>query len=124
MSFYALSALINGITSTIVGIFVFTRNTKDIRYITYGLFCLTVSVWSYFYFGWQIAPSEIAALFYSRGLMAGAIFIPACYLHHLVAFFDMTKQKKKLVFYGYWGGLVFLLLDFTPLFVKSVSFAE
>ena len=63
MNFYALSALINGITSTIVGIFVFTRNTKDIRYITYSLFCLTVSIWSYFYFGWQIASNETAALF-------------------------------------------------------------
>jgi len=121
MSFYALSALINAIVSTVLGIFVFSRNRKDIRYITHSLFCLSVAVWSYFYFVWQITSDENLALFSCRGLMAGAIFIPVCYLHHLFTFFDIYARKKKLILYGYSVGLLFLILDFTPLFVKDVS---
>lgn len=121
MNFFALSGLINGVTSSVLGIFVFTRNSKDARYITYALFCLATSVWSYFYFGWQITLDKNIALFCSRGLMAGAIFIPVTYLHHLLVFFDIYNQKKKIIFYGYLGGLFFLSLCFTPFFVNDVS---
>ncbi|MDP2943746.1 MAG: ATP-binding protein [Candidatus Omnitrophota bacterium] len=121
MSYFALSALINGIISTTLGIFVFTRNRKDIRYITHSLFSLTVAIWSYFYFGWQITTDKNLALIFCRGLMTGAIFIPVCYLHHLLTFFDIYNQKKRIIIYGYLGGLLFLILDFTPLFIKDVS---
>ena len=121
MNFYALSALINGVISTILGIFVFTRNRKDIRYVTYTLFCLAVSIWSYFYFGWQITINENTALLCSRGLMAGAIFIPITYLHHLLVFLNIYNERKKIIFYGYLGSLIFLILDFTSFFVKDVS---
>ncbi|MDD5729671.1 MAG: ATP-binding protein [Candidatus Omnitrophica bacterium] len=53
--------------------------------------------------------------------MGSAIFIPIVYLHHLFVFFDIYKKKKKIIYYGYIGGLFFLILDFTPLFVKSLS---
>jgi two-component system nitrogen regulation sensor histidine kinase GlnL len=121
MNFYAVSALINGIISTILGVFVVTRNRKDIRYITYSLFCLSISVWSYFYFAWQITSDKGMALFCSRGLMAGAIFIPISYLHHLLVLFDIYNQKKKIIFYGYVAGLVFFVLNLTPIFIKDVS---
>ena len=121
MNFYALSALINGTISTILGIFVFTRNRKDIRYITHALFCLTVSIWSCFYFVWQITPDKDMALFCSRGLMGGAIFIPITYLHHLLVLFNIYHRKRKLIFYGYLGGLCLLIINFTPLFVKDVT---
>ena len=115
MSFYAFSGLINGIIGTTLGFFVFTRNKKDIRYVTHSLFCLTVSVWSYFYFVWQITHDKNIALLCSRGLMAGAIFIPVCYLHHLFAFFDIYNKKKKIIFYGYLGGLIFLMSFYTKI---------
>jgi len=121
MNFFALSGLINGIISTGLGIFVFTRNRKDARYVTHSLFCLTVSIWSYFYFAWQIAQDGATALFYCRSFMAGAIFIPVTYLHHLFTFFGIYPQKKKLIFYGYLSGFLFLLLDFTPFYISDVS---
>lgn len=123
MVFYAsISALINGIINTILCIFVFSRNKKDIRYRTYSLFSLTVALWSYCYFAWQISLDENVALFFCRGLMAFAIFIPVCYVHHLVALFDIyDRRRKKIIEYGYLGGVFFLILNFTPLFVKSVT---
>lgn len=121
MNFYAISALTNGLISTILGIFVVTRNRKDVRYLTYGLFCLSVSVWSYFYFTWQLASDEKLALLCCRGLMIGAIFTPIAYLHHLLVSFDLYNRRKKLIIYGYLGGLFFLILGLTPLFVKDVT---
>lgn len=121
MSFYALSALTNAIVSTFVGIFVFSRDRRDPRYLTHSFFSTTVAIWSYFYFLWQITPDKNVALFACRGLMAGAIFIPVCYLHHLTTLLNIYNQKKKLIISGYIGGLVFLALDITPLFVRSVS---
>jgi two-component system nitrogen regulation sensor histidine kinase GlnL len=121
MNFYALSALINVVISTFVGIFVFSRNKHDPRYITHSFFSAAVALWSFFYFVWQITPYENIALFACRALMVGAIFIPVCYLHHLLILFDIYEQKKQIIKYGYLGGLVFLALDFTPLYVKSVS---
>ncbi|MFA4889633.1 MAG: ATP-binding protein [Candidatus Omnitrophota bacterium] len=121
MSFYAIGALINAIISTTLGIFVFSRNPRDKRYITHSLFSLSVAVWSYFYFIWQITDNPDVALLTCRGLMAGAIFIPVCYLHHLSILFDIYAQKKKIIYAGYIGGLIFFLINFSPFFVQSVT---
>ncbi len=121
MSFFALSGLINGITSTILGIFVLTRNRKEWLYRTYVLFCLSVTIWSYFYFAWQLALDEYLALFYVRGLMAGAIFIPIFYLHHILELLDIAQKKSKLLIFGYVFAAFSLIFDFTPYFVESVS---
>lgn len=121
MNFYALSALINGIISTGLGVFIFTRNRRDVRYITHALFCVSVAIWSYFYFAWQLTSNPDAALLYCRVFMAAAAFIPISYLHHLSVFFNLYNKNRKLIFCGYLGGLLFLLLDFTPFFIKNVS---
>jgi hypothetical protein len=121
MNFFALSGLINGITSSALAIFVFLRGKKRWLYKTYILFCLSVSVWSYFYFAWQIATVEKIALICSRGLMAGAIFIPIFYLHHILELLGIVKEKKKLIIAGYIFAFVSFTFNFTPYFVKSVS---
>ncbi len=121
MNFFALSGLINGITSTILGVLVFAKGRKDIRNITYVLFVFTVAFWSYFYFLWQIASEKNIALFACRTFMAGAIFIPVTYLHHLTVLVDIYKQKKKIIVYGYLLASFFLILNFTPFFIRSVS---
>ena len=121
MSFFAFGALVNAITSTILGVFVYTRNRKDSTYLTHSLFSLFVAVWSYFYFAWQVTNDQNIALFCVRALMMGAIFIPICYLHHVLNLFGLFEKKKKIIYCGYAGGLFFCLLNLTPLFVKKVS---
>lgn len=120
-AYYAISGLINGLTSSAVGLFVYIRNPKDIRNKTFALFCLSLSVWSYFYFLWQITPDERWALFYARGLMAGAIFIPVFCLHHILAFLNRIEEKKKILLAGYIASSLFFVSNFTPLFVKEVA---
>jgi len=120
MGFYALIALINALASSILGIFVYFKNRKQIINKIFALFCLSVAVWSYPYFIWQISTTESAALFWSRALMVGAIFIPICYFHFILELLNKIKQKKKLLIFGYIVFFFFLLVNFTSLFVKGV----
>ncbi|MFH1318640.1 MAG: diguanylate cyclase [Candidatus Omnitrophota bacterium] len=121
MNYSAVSGLVNGIIATVIGIFVYSRNTRDLRYITYGLLCLSVSIWSYFYFFWAITEQEHLSLLFCRLLMAGAIFIPITGLHHIVSLLELGDKNKKLIIFGYISSFVFLITDFTPLFIKDVS---
>ncbi|KKK96807.1 hypothetical protein LCGC14_2659060, partial [marine sediment metagenome] len=86
MFFYALTGLINAATSTVLGLFVFLNDFKSKINQGFVLFCTSVAVWSYGYYFWQIADNADDALFYSRVLMGGAIFISVSYLHFVLAF--------------------------------------
>jgi len=120
MNFYAISALINGLTSTLLGLYVFTRDVSDKRYQTYGLFCLSLSVWSYSNFFWQISNNDREAWFWLRMLMAGAIFIPVTNFHHIMEFLRWPSEKIRWIWLGYGLSLVLLFLDwFSILLVQG-----
>ncbi len=123
MNFFALSGLINGVTSTILGLFILAKikSRRDVLYIIYVFFCISISIWSYFYFLWQTTDSASSAILYTRGLMAGAIFIPIFYLHHILHLIDVVEENKKLILIGYVFAIISLFFDFTPYFVESVS---
>ena len=95
MGFYALTALVNAVTSSIFGIFVYFKNKKRGVNKTFALTCLVTAIWSYSYFAWQISPTENTALFWTRALMAGAIFIPICYLHFTL---ELLNKRKNFLF--------------------------
>lgn len=122
MNLYAISGLINGITATAVGAYVFSRGYTDRRYQTYGLFCLSLSVWSYSYYFWLISRTPEEALFWVRCLMAGAIFIPLTNLHHILELLKNPPAWKRWIWSGYLFCLVLLYFNlFSNLFVRRVS---
>ncbi|MBZ9578726.1 hypothetical protein KJA14_02645 [Patescibacteria group bacterium] len=121
MSYFVITGLINAIGSVFFGLYVYLKNPKANLNKTFGLFCLSVAVWSSFYCVWQISTTEESALFWSRALMAGAIFIPVTYLHFILVFLDLHQKKKKFLILSYILSFIFLVLDFTPLFVKNVT---
>ena len=121
MGFYAITALINGITSSILGPLVYLKNRKRFTNKLFALFCLSVAIWSYAYFLWQISSTEFFALFWCRVLMAGAIFIPIFYLHFILSWVQKTKEKKKYLIFGYLIFIFFFFSNFTSLFVNNVS---
>jgi len=117
MTFYALSALINGLASSALGIFVYFTHRKGVVNRYYGLVTIFIGIWSYSYFLWQISPQESDALFWSRILMVGAIFIPNTYLHFVLSFLGLHKEKKKTLVFNYILALLFFILNFTPLMI-------
>lgn len=120
MTYYALSALINGITSTLLGVFVYFKKGQVAVNKRFCIFLLAVAFWSYSYFIWQISISEASALFWCRMLMRGSIFIPITFTHFIVVWLNLYKEKKKIIVWGYICSLVFFIFSFTPLFVKEV----
>ncbi|MFA5000745.1 MAG: ATP-binding protein [Candidatus Paceibacterota bacterium] len=120
MTFYAFSALFNFFTSLGLGLFVLVKNKNNKTSQTFSAFAFTIAFWSFFYYLWQIADNSDSALFWCRVLMAGAIFIPVTYLHFVVRFLNIQKQKIFLIL-SYILFSLFLLFDITPLFVSHVE---
>ena len=121
MGFYAITALINAIVGSLIGPFVYFKNPKGAANRIFALVCLNVAIWSYSYFFWQISTTETAALFWSRALMIGAIFIPISYLHFILELLGKIQKKKKLLIFGYLVFFFFFLVNFTSLFIEGVS---
>ena len=122
MNFYALSGLLNLVTSTLVGLYVFTRDKSNPIYQTYGAFCLSLAVWSFGYYFWQVSKTPDGALFWVRVFMAGAIFIPVTNFHHVTKILARPPIETRWIAFGYGFCVVALFLNaFTATFVKGVS---
>jgi glucose dehydrogenase len=77
MTFYAAAALINAITSLILGTLVFLKTRKNKTTYTFCLLSLAVFVWSIFYFFWQISTTHDVALLYTRLLPSVQFSFPS-----------------------------------------------
>jgi len=121
MTYYAFSGLLNLIACATLGVFVYSRAPNDPRHRTYGLYCLSICVWSFFYFGWQLTESRDLALVFVRLLMAGAILIPIFYLHNTLTILNLVDGHRPLLRGGYLLSGIFLVCNFTPLFVADLQ---
>ncbi len=121
MEFFAISGLLNGLAAVGLASFVYFRSPNDPRHWTFGLFGIATAIWSFGYFAWQISDSEALALFYLRALMAGAIFIPITFLHHVLYLLHKQDSWQTFLKWNYVIGGMFLVLDTTPLFVRTVQ---
>ena len=120
MNFYALSGLLNGFAAIISGLLVYLRAPKDPKHRAYGLFCLSASIWGFFYFAWQLTETYDLSLLFARLLMAGAIFLPITYLYHVLTLLDLTHRHARVLQVGWTLSVLFLLADLTPFFVSDV----
>jgi two-component system NtrC family sensor kinase len=122
MFYFPLTGLLNGTLAVILGIFVYTRNPTDRRYITYGLFCLSLALWSFCYFFWLTAATEAQALFWARALLLGAAFIPVTSYHHVVQLIGVSNLFRQwLIRSGYLLSFALLAIGTTSWVVTSVS---
>lgn len=122
MDFYAISALINAITSFTLGSFVFFKNKRNTTNTTFILLSLSVFFWSVFYFLWQISDEYYLALNYTRILSIGSTFIPLFYLHWVLSFLEKDdKFSNYVLLFGYIVTIVFLIFSFSPYFVQDVE---
>ncbi|GJL51241.1 MAG: hypothetical protein NPIRA01_24680 [Nitrospirales bacterium] len=121
VNFFAISGLLNGIAATGLALLVYFRAPQNPRHWTYGLFGLTTAIWSFGYFFWQISETKDLALFFIRFLMAGAIFIPVTFLHHILTLRNEYISKWNILKGNYIVGVIFLLANMSPYFVADVE---
>lgn len=121
MQLFAISGLLNGLAAIGLAAFIYFRSPRDPRHWTFGLFGISTAIWSFGYFAWQISDTEVYALFNLRLLMAGAIFIPITFLHHVLCLLQKTDAWKHAIKWNYLVGGIFLVFDATPLYIQQVQ---
>jgi len=121
MNFWALSGLVNGIASSIFGLFVYLKDPRSPSNKAWSFFSLTIAVWGYSYFFWQVSADKLYALFWCRSLMVSAIFIPVTFLHFLLVWLDLYHSKKSILVISYTVSFINLIFNFTPYFIKDVA---
>ncbi|KKS12809.1 MAG: Histidine kinase [Candidatus Magasanikbacteria bacterium GW2011_GWA2_41_55] len=121
--FFPASALINAVTSTVLGFYlIFTGISNRVaRYLLF--FCVSVAAWSYCYFFWQISTDADSALFWARALMFGAIFSSISYLHLVLVFLKLDNLKfyKITIVIFYVFSLFWVIANLTPYFVAGIT---
>jgi signal transduction histidine kinase len=115
---YIISCALTGILSLLLGIFIYIKNRESNINKIGMLLSLTISLWSWSLFARELSSEKNTALFFVRLCYIGVIPIPAFFLHFVSS---LTKQvKNKLLFFIYFLSFIFLISDFTPLFIKEV----
>ena len=121
MSYYLISAAVNAIIAIGLAVFIVIESPLKQMHRAFIYFALAVFAWSAAYGVWQLTDNQDSALFWSRALMAGAIYTAIAYFHFVAAFLGIYKQQKYLIWLGYVVMTVFELLNFTPYFVSHVE---
>jgi len=121
MDFFAISGLLNGIAAVGLALLIYNRSPRDPRYWTYALFWSTIAVWSFGYFFWLSSHAPGPALFFSRVLMAGAMFIPVAFFHHIVSLLGTRHHFKRFLKVQYCIGLMLSFLVWTPYYIQGVA---
>lgn len=129
--FFAISGFVNGISIAVLGFLVFLNNPKKKLNRVYALFSLSAVFWSISYGIWNlphILSIKETALFWTRMLSFGALFIPVFFAHWLFILLEITKERriKIILILGYLFTLflTFFAFPFSPwteYFVKSVE---
>lgn len=121
--FFPISALINGVTSAVLAFYLlFTlKKNRIARYLFY--LCVVAVLWSIPYFFWQISSEYSQAFFWSKFLMFGAIFTSISYLHLVLVYLNLERQKfyKKVLLIFYIFTFIWVSANFTDYFVAGLE---
>jgi signal transduction histidine kinase len=120
MLFFSISALLNGFTCLILGIFVFLKNKRNLINKTYFFFAISVAAWCFPYYFWPLANTKTQALTSFRLLHLGAVYIPVCYYHFISALTNRINENKKYIFIGYILSIFFTFFIPTKLFIADM----
>ena len=84
---------------------------------------MTVSlfIWGFGYWEWQLASNYSSALFWIRFLSIGSLFIPVFFFHWVVVLLNKKGWVKTIVLISYLSGAVISLFFSSDLFIPSVE---
>lgn len=119
--FCGYTGLINFIACLSLSVFLYLKNRRGKINKIFALWSLSVAFWSLGYFMWLFTDRYETALFWTRFLMTGAIIIPSTFLHFALVYLGIDQRYQKIIFLGYLFSLLYLIINFTPLFIKGVE---
>jgi two-component system nitrogen regulation sensor histidine kinase GlnL len=116
---FIISCALTGTLTLSLGIFVYLKNRSSNLNKICILFNLGVSLWHWGLFARELTYEKATALFLIRLAHVGAPFLPSLFFHFVNCLLKIEKNRIILAFYGV--SLIFLVFDFTPLFIKDVG---
>jgi signal transduction histidine kinase len=123
MNFFVVLNFLVAISSIGFGLFVYINNTKSLVNKAFFGHTIAIFLWSFPYAIWLLQNTPKDALFWSRMLNFGAIFIPVTFFHWVLAFLHKHNEKKYKIFLSlaYFISIVFALFSFSDIYIKGVA---
>ncbi|MCX5695008.1 MAG: ATP-binding protein [Candidatus Omnitrophica bacterium] len=111
MTLLAFTALVNFITSILLGVFVFFQNPKgpQNRYYLFGN--LSIGLYSFGYLFWQLSTDTASAYFWFKILTVGIILINISFLYFAFSFLGILEEKKRILRLCFLLNLIFIVLN-------------
>lgn len=119
-NFFAISSFLIALVCLLEVVLVWRKSQQKIKKI-FILFFLISAWWSFFYGLWMLATSHDSALLFVWLFSIGSTLIPILHLHWILALLNAEKRYKPVLWYGYASSIVFLIFNFTPLFIQDVE---
>ena len=118
-TFYQYLSLISGISSLLLGLFVFGKNRKLRLNQVFFFFTLSCAIWLLGSFMMLKSKTDQEAIFWDRVVYFGVVFIPIL-AYHVSLLFSKIKNQKNLLSVGYFLSVFFLILSRTDYFVADL----
>lgn len=120
MLLFAISGFLNGFSALFFGTFIYLRNRKGRVYLLFYLSNLAVVLWAIPYGIWQLQTDKASAIFWCQILSIGTSLFPVLCLHLIITLLDKEREERKILYFGYFQTIIYLIFAFTPLIVAGV----
>ncbi len=123
MNWYTINYAVGTVFSFFVGLFVLYRGeTRQATRRAWFFLCVFVSIWHAGKFFIEMAGSNEIAWQAIYIIYFGAILIPPCYLHFILALLEQENNNRGLLILCYGLSAVELVLLFAGSLIKDVAF--
>ena len=113
---FLISSLATFLLSFLLGIFTYVKNPKQPINRAWAFTSVLISFWSLSLWGLVRSPTLFEAEVWQTIIDVTAIFIPSSYLYFVLVFVNVSKQKKKIIYFSFFIAAFLSILSFFPLY--------
>lgn len=117
---YTIALLSTALAVFSIGAFVLLKSRKNRINRIFAVFSFSIAWWAFFQGVVNMSGSSSTALILSMIMTAGVFFIPSLFLHFVVSFLNL-KKERALLKYAYSLSFIFAALSGTSYMVSGVS---
>ena len=116
---HAIPPLITGLAILLLGIFVLSKNIRDLKHIVFFIFTVSIAIWQISSFFYHSAVSNDIAYWWGRYILfLGLSFIHIHPYYFSVLIFNL-KNQRKFVILGYIIGAIFCIMQVSTGYIFS-----
>ncbi len=121
MNFFAQSVFLTSLASLALSAFAYFKGREKEINRSLALFSLALALWLFGQGMSAIAVHKEAILLWIRIQVGAAVFLPPFFLYFIFSLLELGQRMKGLLRASYLTSFLFILLDFTPLFVDRIK---